>query len=62
MTTAALVLAAGGGSRFGRETSKLLVPFPSGELEAWTVSTLVNKADNNGPELLEPEPMAAEPR
>ena len=27
---------------------------PPSELEAWTVSTLVNKADNNGPELLEP--------
>jgi putative SOS response-associated peptidase YedK len=34
---------------------KLLVPFPAGELEAWRVSTLVNKADNNGPELLDPE-------
>ena len=38
---------------------KLLVPFPAGELEAWAVSTLVNKADNNGPELLDPEPEAA---
>jgi putative SOS response-associated peptidase YedK len=38
---------------------KLLVPFPDGELEAWAVSTRVNKADNNGPELLEPEPAAA---
>jgi len=35
---------------------KLLVPFPAGELEAWEVSTLVNKADNNGPELLDPAP------
>ena len=32
---------------------KLLVPFPARELEAWEVSTRVNKADNNGPELLE---------
>src|SRR5439155_893073 len=39
---------------------KLLVPFPAGELEAWAVSTLVNKADNNGPELLEREPVSAD--
>ena len=39
---------------------KLLVPFPAGELEAWAVSTLVNKADNNGPELLDPEPVPAD--
>ena len=32
---------------------KLLVPAPADELEAWPVSTLVNKADNNGPELLD---------
>ena len=32
---------------------ELLVPLPADELEAWTVSTLVNKADNNGPELIE---------
>ena len=32
--------------------AKLLVPMPADELEAWTVSTLVNKADNNGPELI----------
>lgn len=31
----------------------LLAPMPAAEIEAWTVSTLVNKADNNGPELLE---------
>lgn len=39
-----------------RDTSSLagfLVPMPPAEIEAWTVSTLVNKADNNGPELLE---------
>jgi putative SOS response-associated peptidase YedK len=37
----------------------LLVPAPDDEFEAWPVSTLVNKADNNGPELLaatEPAP------
>jgi putative SOS response-associated peptidase YedK len=32
----------------------LLVPAPADEMEAWQVSTLVNKADNNGPELLDP--------
>jgi len=32
---------------------KLLVPSAPGELEAWPVSTLVNKPDHNGPELLE---------
>jgi putative SOS response-associated peptidase YedK len=37
----------------------LLVPLPANELEAWTVSTLVNKADNNGPELLEAAPVAS---
>jgi putative SOS response-associated peptidase YedK len=31
----------------------LLAPMPTEELDAWTVSTLVNKADNNGPELLD---------
>jgi putative SOS response-associated peptidase YedK len=36
---------------------KLLVPAPAAELEAWPVSTLVNKPDNNGPELLEPAPV-----
>lgn len=39
---------------------KLLVPFPSGELEAWPVSTRVNKADINDPELLDREPVAAD--
>jgi putative SOS response-associated peptidase YedK len=33
--------------------AKLIAPMPAAELEAWTVSTLVNKADNNGPELLD---------
>jgi putative SOS response-associated peptidase YedK len=32
---------------------ELLVPSPASELEMWPVSTLVNKADNNGPELIE---------
>jgi putative SOS response-associated peptidase YedK len=31
----------------------LLGPMPATELEAWTVSTRVNKADNNGPDLLD---------
>jgi putative SOS response-associated peptidase YedK len=31
----------------------LLVPAPAAEFEMWPVSTLVNKADNDGPELLE---------
>jgi len=31
---------------------QLLVPFPSDELEAWMVTTLVNKPVNNGPELI----------
>jgi putative SOS response-associated peptidase YedK len=34
--------------------AELLVPAPSDELELWPVSTLVNKADNNGPELVKP--------
>jgi putative SOS response-associated peptidase YedK len=33
---------------------RLLVPAPAETLECWPVSTRVNKADNNGPELLEP--------
>jgi putative SOS response-associated peptidase YedK len=32
----------------------LLVPVPSAELEAWRITTLVNKPANNGPELLVP--------
>lgn len=31
---------------------KLLVPAPSGELEAWAVPSLVNRPENDGPELL----------
>src|SRR3954468_11699711 len=36
---------------------RLLVPAPVGELEAWPVATLVNKPENNGPELVEPAPV-----
>jgi len=36
---------------------KLLVPAADAVLERWAVSTLVNKPDNNGPELLEPAPV-----
>jgi putative SOS response-associated peptidase YedK len=39
--------------------TNLLVPLPANELEAWTVSTLVNKADNNSPELLDRVPVAS---
>ena len=38
---------------------QLLVPSPASELEMWPVSTLVNKADNNSPELVEPVPVAS---
>jgi putative SOS response-associated peptidase YedK len=31
---------------------QLLVPAPNADFEAWPVAPLVNKADNNGPELL----------
>lgn len=33
--------------------AELLKPAPATEMEAWPVSLLVNKADNNGPELLD---------
>jgi putative SOS response-associated peptidase YedK len=33
------------------------VPAPPAELEAWAVTTLVNKPEHNGPELLEPAPV-----
>ena len=36
---------------------RLLVPAPVDELEAWPVTTLVNKPENNGPELVEPAPV-----
>ena len=32
---------------------QLLVPAPADQFETWPVSTLVNKADNDGPELIE---------
>jgi putative SOS response-associated peptidase YedK len=35
----------------------LLVPASPGRLEAYPVSTRVNSADNNGPELIEPLPL-----
>jgi putative SOS response-associated peptidase YedK len=38
---------------------ELLVPAPPDEFETWPVSTLVNKADNNSPELLDPVPVAS---
>ncbi|MCU1456321.1 MAG: hypothetical protein JWL73_413 [Actinomycetia bacterium] len=34
----------------------LLVPAPETQLELWDVSTRVNKADNDGPDLVEPLP------
>jgi putative SOS response-associated peptidase YedK len=37
--------------------ARLLAPMPATELEMWAVSTLVNKADHNGPELLERVPV-----
>ena len=38
---------------------KLLVPAPAEEFEAWPITTLVNKPANNGPELIEPAPVAS---
>jgi putative SOS response-associated peptidase YedK len=38
--------------------ARLLVPAPSQEFLCYPVSTLVNKPDNNGPELLDPVPEA----
>jgi putative SOS response-associated peptidase YedK len=34
--------------------SRLLVPAPDADIEAWPVSTLVNKPDNNSPENVQP--------
>jgi putative SOS response-associated peptidase YedK len=36
---------------------RLLVPAPVDDLEAWPVTTLVNKPEHNGPELVEPAPL-----
>jgi putative SOS response-associated peptidase YedK len=41
---------------------KLLVPYAGDELEAWPVSTLVNKPVNNGPELIEAAPVDSRSR
>ena len=38
---------------------RLLVPAAVDELEAWPVTTLVNKPENNGPELVEPAPVVS---
>jgi putative SOS response-associated peptidase YedK len=38
----------------------LFVPTPAGQLEVYQVSPAVNRADNDGPELIEPAPVAAE--
>jgi putative SOS response-associated peptidase YedK len=38
---------------------RLLVPAPVDELDAWPVTTLVNKPENNGPELVEPAPVVS---
>jgi putative SOS response-associated peptidase YedK len=46
-------------NRDSASLTKLLAPLPAVELEAWPVSTLVNKADNNSPELLERVPVAS---
>ena len=35
------------------ELKKLLEPFPADEMRSWTVSSKVNSADNEGPELIE---------
>ncbi len=40
-----------------RALEQLLVPAPSEELERWAITTLVNKPDHNGPELLAPAPV-----
>src|SRR5262249_32615644 len=36
-----------------KRLQKLLVPADPSEMEAWPVTTMVNKADHNGPELLD---------
>ena len=42
----------------GRDLRELLVPAAPGALEAYPVATLVNNVRNNGPELVEPIPLA----
>lgn len=42
----------------GGELRDLLVPAAPGRLEAVPVSTLVNDVKNNGPELIDPIPVA----
>jgi putative SOS response-associated peptidase YedK len=42
-----------------RSLTKLLVPAPDAELELWPVSTLVNKASENTPALLDRAPVAS---
>lgn len=36
------------------ELKEVLVPYPSAGMQAHQVSTLVNKVDNDGPELIRP--------
>jgi putative SOS response-associated peptidase YedK len=43
------------------ELARLLVPAPSDEFICYPVSTLVNKPENRGPELLDPVPEPGEP-
>jgi putative SOS response-associated peptidase YedK len=38
---------------------QLLVPAPTDDFELWPIGTLVNKADNDGPELLDPVEVAS---
>jgi putative SOS response-associated peptidase YedK len=40
----------------GGDPRELLVPAAPGRLDAYPVSTLVNKVSHNGPELIEPVP------
>jgi putative SOS response-associated peptidase YedK len=40
-----------------KSLTKLLVAAPDAELELWPVTTLVNKASENSPELIEPAPV-----
>jgi putative SOS response-associated peptidase YedK len=47
------------GNRDVARLERLLVPSPAADMEACPVSTLVNKADNNGPELVVPVPVGS---